>query len=137
MTTIMVRDYDTALRLFDSVDREIVADDVFGALEEAGAMTHEVFHFHTEIWVKLLYELAAKYHHLPVHRMKMHTMMTPLILGRVASFITRTREMDSVGAEAVVEEQAETFERLKLYLVGRWQEGGDNERVEKAFDQGR
>jgi len=85
-------------------------------------MTPDTFHFHTEVWVKLLYELAAKHHHLADHRMKLLTVMTPLYLGRVASFITRTRDMDSQGAEDVVEEQAEVFEALKPYLVELWRQ---------------
>jgi hypothetical protein len=118
----MVQEFNEGLRLFGSVYREIFSDEVFRALEDADRMKSEEFHFHTEIWVKLLYELAAKYHHLADHRMKLLTVMTPLYLGRVASFITRTRDMSSEEAEAVVEEQAEVFERLKPYLVERWQQ---------------
>jgi hypothetical protein len=129
----MVQEFKEGLRLFGPVYREIFSDEVFGALEGAGALDPDHFHFHTEIWVKLLYELAAKYHHLPVHRMKMLTMMTPLYLGRVASFITRTREMDSLGAEAVVEEQSETFERLKPYLVERWNSSVDPNALDDAL----
>jgi glycosyltransferase involved in cell wall biosynthesis len=118
----MVQEYNEGLRLFGSVYREIFSDEVFRALEEAGQMTPDTFHFHTEVWVKLLYELAAKHHHLADHRMKLLTVMTPLYLGRVASFITRTRDMDSQGAEDVVEEQAEVFEALKPYLVELWRQ---------------
>jgi hypothetical protein len=130
----MVQEFKEGLRLFGSVYREIFSDEVMNALEDADGARPEEFHFHTEVWVKLLYELAAKYHHLPVHRMKMLTMMTPLYLGRVASFITRTRDMDSQGAEAVVEEQAETFERLKPYLVERWNSSSDPNALDDAFD---
>ena len=118
----MVQEFKEGLRLFGSVYRDIFSEEVSRVLSEASTMKPEEFHFHTEIWAKLLYELAAKHHHLADHRMKLLTVMTPLYLGRVASFITRTREMDSAGAEAVVEEQAEVFERLKPYLVERWRQ---------------
>jgi glycosyltransferase involved in cell wall biosynthesis len=131
----MVNEFKEGLRLFGAVYREVFSDEVYRALEAAGESKPEDFHFHTDVWVKLLYELAAKYHQLPVHRMKMLTMMTPLYLGRVASFITRTLDMDSLQAEEVVEEQAEVFERLKPYLVDRWHDGDDARRAGEAFER--
>ncbi len=118
----MVHEYAEGLRLFGPVYREIFSTEVFTELTDAAGKPPAEFHFPTEIWVKLLYELAAEYHHLAEHRMKLLTVMTPLYLGRVASFITRTRDMDSFEAETVVEEQAEVFERLKPYLVERWRD---------------
>jgi hypothetical protein len=48
--------------------------------------------------------------------------MVPLYYGRVASFVNDTMDMTSSQAEAVVEEQAEAFEKEKEYLVRRWDE---------------
>jgi glycosyltransferase involved in cell wall biosynthesis len=131
----MVREFREGMRLFGSVYREIFSEDVFEALADAAEQPPEEFHFHTDVWVKLLYELAAKYHHLGEHRMKLLTVMTPLYLGRVASFITRTRDMDSLEAEEVVEEQAAVFERLKTYLIERWREPGDVGRADEALNE--
>ena len=119
----MVTEFQEGMRLFSSLWREIFSDDVYAALERAQSQTPEEFYFSTEMWVKLLYQLAAKYHHLADHRMKLLAVMTPLYLGRVASFITRTRDMDSRGAEEVVEEQAAKFEEQKDYLVDLWTNG--------------
>jgi hypothetical protein len=130
----MVQEFNEGLRLFGHTYREIFSDEVFAELERASRLKADEFLFPVETWVKLIYELAAKYHQLPVHRMKMLTMMTPLYLGRVASFITRTRDMDSLGAEAVVQEQAEVFERLKPHLLERWGDGGDIERVDEVLN---
>ena len=118
--------------LFGPTYRDIFSEEVFAHLEQASELDPDEFLFPVETWVKLLYELAAKYHHLPVHRMKMLTMMTPLYLARVASFINRTRDMDSSGAEAVVEEQAEVFEQLKPYLMTLW----TNENHPSNLDRG-
>jgi hypothetical protein len=130
----MVQEFQEGLRLFGPTYREIFSEEVSAELERASGLTPDNFLFPVEVWVKLIYELAAKYHQLPVHRMKMLTMMTPLYLGRVASFINRTRDMDSLEAEAVVEEQAEVFESLKPYLLERWGDGGDVERVDEALN---
>jgi hypothetical protein len=132
----MVQEFKEGLRLFGPTYREIFSDEVFTQLEKASGLTPEEFLFPVEVWVKLLYELAAKYHQLPVHRMKMLTMMTPLYLGRVASFITRTRNMDSLDAEAVVEEQAGVFEQLKPHLLRLWADGSATLEVDRVFCEG-
>jgi hypothetical protein len=77
-----------------------------------------------------VYELVAKYHQLGVHRMKLLTLMTPLYLGRVASFITKTRNMNSQEAEEVVEEQARIFEDYKPYLLELWKQGNNSPDLE-------
>ena len=47
-------------------------------------------------------------------------MMVPLYMARVASFVNRTKEMDSTEAEALVDEQAALFEKDKDYLIEVW-----------------
>jgi hypothetical protein len=129
----MVREFREGLRLFGGAYRELFSEEVFTALCQTGELEPEVFRFPVEIWVKLVYELAAKYHQLWVHRMKLLTLMTPLYLGRVASFITDTRDMDSQEAEEVVEKQARSFEEHKPYLVELWRQGNHASRLEEKL----
>ncbi|GAB4283982.1 MAG: glycosyltransferase [Deferrisomatales bacterium] len=129
----MVREFQEGMRLFGTLWKELFSPEVFAALETAYASSPEQFLMPVDVWAKLLYELAAKYHHLREHRMKMLGVMTPLYLARVASFINRTRDMDSQQAEQVVEEQAQVFEELKPYLVDRWSDGAPTESLEAAL----
>jgi hypothetical protein len=46
-----------------------------------------------------------------------------LCLGRVASFINQTRNLSSSEAEGLVEEQGQTFEDNKDYLIQIWDNG--------------
>ena len=129
----MVREFREGLRLFGGAYRELFSEEVFTALWQAGKLEPEFFKFPVSIWVKLVYELAAKYHQLWVHRMKLLTLMTPLYLGRVASFITKTRDMDSQEAEEVLEEQAQSFEAHKPYLMELWQQVNNSSRLEETL----
>jgi hypothetical protein len=45
--------------------------------------------------------------------------MTPVYYERIASFIVETRDMSTLEADAVVERQAEVFEREKAYFLDR------------------
>jgi len=41
----------------------------------------------------------------------------------VSSFINTTRDMSSKQVEEIIEEQAQTFEKLKPYLLEKWGKG--------------
>jgi glycosyltransferase involved in cell wall biosynthesis len=129
----MVREFSEGWRLFGPVYREIFSREVSRNLEQASGLKPKAFQFPVEIWVKLLYELAARYHQLGHHRIKLLTMMTPLYLGRVASFITRTRDMSSEQAELLVEEQAQVFEQHKPYMLQLWEASADNHRLSELL----
>lgn len=131
----MVKEFKEGMRLFGVLWKEIFSSEVFAALERANTLKPEEFLFPTEIWAKLLYELAAKYHHIHEHRMKLLTLMTPLYLGRVASFVTRTKDMTSHEAESVVEEQAEIFEEQKDYLIRLWNDDTEHSSLMKALNK--
>ncbi|MBN2332748.1 MAG: glycosyltransferase [Deltaproteobacteria bacterium] len=129
----MVREFKEGMRLFAPLWKGLFSAEVFGELEKAARLEADQFAFPVEVWAKLVYELAAKYHHLEQHRMKMLSVMTPLYLARVASFINRTREMDSLASEQVVEEQARVFEDQKPYLRQIWNNGEHPGELEKAL----
>jgi hypothetical protein len=46
--------------------------------------------------------------------------MRPLYYARVASFINRTQDMTTLEAEKIIDQQAQTFETLKPYLLKIW-----------------
>ena len=71
------------------------------------------------------FDLAAAFHQGTGNRELMVSLMTPLYHARVASFVNRTRDMDNVQAEEIVEEQAQVFENLKDYLIQCWDEDID------------
>ncbi|MFH1763930.1 MAG: glycosyltransferase [Gemmatimonadota bacterium] len=129
----MVREFQEGMRLFGSLYREVFSADISREIVRAAELPPEAFHFPVECWVKLVYELAAKYHHLQEHRMKLLGIMTPLYLGRVASFINDTRDMTSREAEELVEVQARAFEELKPYLVRVWKDQPHLKRAEAGL----
>jgi hypothetical protein len=132
----MVGEFQEGMRLFGSTYREVFSAEVVSELEASADMAPEDFLFPVETWAKLVYELAAKYHHLRDHRMKLLSIMTPLYLGRVASFINRTRAMTSAEAESVVEEQARVFEATKSHLLQVWEDRDHSREAVEQLDEG-
>jgi len=46
--------------------------------------------------------------------------LIPLYFGRTLSFVKRTRKMSIKQAEEAIENDCETFEMTKPYLLQRW-----------------
>ena len=80
----------------------------------------ENFLMPTEDWAKIIYDFAATFHRWKRDRGKLIEIMRPLYYARVASFINRTKDMSTAQAEEIIEQQAQTFEALKPYLLKNW-----------------
>lgn len=116
----LCRGFRQGYEQFGAFWERIFSAESFAAIRKAVAMRDEELEFEINAWVGILYELAATFHQWPAHRYKLLELATPLYNGRIASFINRTRDMDSREAEELVEEQALAFEENKQHLIEVW-----------------
>jgi hypothetical protein len=116
----LVDGYKAGFRQFRSLYEDVFCTECFNQLKKCASMSKTKFAMPVETWVQVLYETAATFHHWQHNRQQLVNLMTPLYLGRVASFINATKKMDSADAEKIVESQAEVFEQYKDYLVQCW-----------------
>lgn len=86
------------------------------------------FYMPIELWVKIIYDFASTFHKWAKDKYKLVDVMTPLYYGKVASFVIQTKDMTSLQAEEVIEEEAVVFEKLKPYLLEKWE--GKHEKVD-------
>jgi glucosylglycerate synthase len=73
------------------------------------------------LWTRVVYDLAAAYHHRPLGREQLLKASLPLYLGRVASFILEISALDADAVETRLERLCLEFEAAKPYLAARWQ----------------
>jgi glycosyltransferase involved in cell wall biosynthesis len=116
----LVQEYKTGFRQFKGLYRDIFCPECYAELKACAGRAKTKFVMPEKTWVMVLYETAATFHRWKDNRTQLVNLVTPLYLGRVASFINQTRKMTSEQAEAVVEEQAQVFEDQKDYLVEFW-----------------
>jgi len=122
----LVDEYKTGFMQFNALYKEMFSSQVFKALEASAQMDVSTFNIPVELWVKIVYELAAVYHTWQINKVRLINLMVPLYFGRIASFINETLPMNSFEAEEVVEQQAAVFEQHKPYLMEKWQSKGKN-----------
>ena len=118
----LVTEYKTGFRQFKGIYQDIFCSECFEELKRCATKAKTRFVMPVTTWVHVLYETAATFHSWTYNRTQLVNLVTPLYLGRVASFINRTRKMTSSQAEKVVEEQAQVFEDYKNYLIQVWDE---------------
>jgi hypothetical protein len=116
----LVAEYKTGFKQFKGLYKDIFCPDCYEELKNCARKAKTKFLMPEKTWVMILYETAATFHAWTDNRTQLVNLVTPLYLGRVASFINETKKMNSVEAEKVVEEQAQVFEDKKDYLIQMW-----------------
>ncbi|NVL91601.1 MAG: glycosyltransferase [Desulfobacterales bacterium] len=118
----LVTEYKTGFRQFRGLYRDIFCPECFEELRQCATKAKTKLIMPVTTWVQVLYETAATFHSWTHNRTQLVNLVTPLYLGRVASFINQTKDMSSSEAEELVEEQAQVFEDYKDYLIQAWDE---------------
>jgi hypothetical protein len=103
--------------------KEILTDEVYKKLQEIGEMGEGVFAFPTDLWARVLFDMAVAYRDAVVDRDLMMQSLIPLYFGRTLSFVKRTKRMSIKQAEEAIEADCAAFEIAKPYLLKRWNEG--------------
>jgi glycosyltransferase involved in cell wall biosynthesis len=117
----MVENYKEGFNNLSVLWEKIINPESFAVLKSlARNRKKDHFHMPTEDWVKIVYDFASTFHRWKRDRGKLVEIMRPLYYARVASFINETKDMNNAQAEEVIERQAQTFERLKPYLLKMW-----------------
>ena len=119
-TARMLNIFREGLRNLGEIWRDILGAGDFGEIERLGALTDSEFHFPIGLWTRVVYDYALAFHkkQMPVeHLIKS---MTPLYVGKTASFILEAKDMGQQDAEAEIEKLCMEFESSKDYLVSNW-----------------
>jgi hypothetical protein len=116
----LFRKFHAGFDQYKEVLEEVLSVDVFQKLLELKGMKERVFAFPTDLWARILYDLAVSYRDSVCDRDLMMDSLIPLYYGRTFSFVKKTRRMSTRQAEETIEEDCMTFEMTKPYLVRRW-----------------
>jgi glycosyltransferase involved in cell wall biosynthesis len=92
----------------------------FGDVEALGRLDPREFRFPPRLWTRVIYDFALAYRKKKLPREHLIKSLTPLYLGRTASFVIEARDMDQSAAEAEIEKLCLEFEDLKEHLLNHW-----------------
>jgi len=92
----------------------------FSDVEALGRLDPLEFRFPPRLWTRVIYDYALAYRKKKLPREHLIKSLTPLYLGRTASFVIEARDMDQSAAEAEIEKLCLEFEDLKEHLLNHW-----------------
>jgi glycosyltransferase involved in cell wall biosynthesis len=116
----MLNVFREGLRNLGEIWLDILGVGDFREVERLGALGDGDFNFPIALWTRVVYDYALAFHRnsFPVeHLIKS---MTPLYVGKTASFIIEAKDMGQHDAEAEIEKLCIEFENSKDYLVSNW-----------------
>lgn len=116
----MVSGFRQGLRDLLPLWEQVLAPETLADLYPLGDLAAEEFRFTPDLWVRVVYDFALAYRFRILHRDHLLRCLTPLYLGRTASFVRESWTATAEEAEEGVERLCREFERGKPYLVDRW-----------------
>jgi len=78
------------------------------------------FRLEDELWTRVIFDFAWAYRRRPLERGLLLRSLTPLYLGRVASFVLEAESFYSEQVEERIEQLCLCFEKMKPRLAAQW-----------------
>ncbi len=119
-TDNLLHQFHTGFDKFSHLWKEILTADVYRKLHEIKGLRKTEFNFPTDLWARLLFDTAISYGEVSIEKDEIMDSLIPLYFGRTLSFVKRTKKMSIKQAEEAIENDCETFEMTKPYLLQRW-----------------
>jgi hypothetical protein len=122
----MTRAFDLGVKEFGTIYNRFLNADTREGLAALTGQDPESFAMPVDLWVKVVYEFAAAYHHRLMNPDHLLRSLTPLYLGRTAAWVVAARDFGSLEVEQELDHLCERFEALKPHLHACWREGKES-----------
>jgi glycosyltransferase involved in cell wall biosynthesis len=119
-TARMLRIFREGLRNLREIWLEILGGGDLDEVERLGGLADDQFHFPAGLWTRVIYDYALAYHRRKLPAEHLIKSLTPLYIGKTASFILAAERMGQAEAEAEIEKLCLEFEARKDYLTSHW-----------------
>jgi glucosylglycerate synthase len=118
----MVERFGLGVRELMDIWRVILDKDVVSCLDNLQKAGKDDFLMPDEVWVDIIYGFALAFYKETINREHLLKALTPLYIGRTASFVINTWESDARDVEEKIEKLCLIFEEKKPSLLERWAE---------------
>jgi len=104
----------------EPVLESILSAPTLAELQSAASVAEEDFRYSNELWVRTVYEFAASHHKSVISRDHIVQALVPLYRGKTHTFLLENQDASADEVESNVEALCLAFERLKPYLLEKW-----------------
>lgn len=100
--------------------KDVLPESLFEFFRDLTYVSRKEFTIPDDAWVDTVVSFALAAHTKTLNREHLLRSLTPLYMGRVASFVMETRESDALQVEEKIESLCTVFENKKKVLIDGW-----------------
>ena len=119
----MVRAFQQGVRDFDPLYSQFLGPETQRALSALADQPADAFRMPVELWVRIVYAYALAFHQRRLSSQHLLGCLTPLYLGRTASWVRQAAEYGAPDVERELDLLCECFETHKPEFAMAWREG--------------
>jgi hypothetical protein len=116
----MVRAFRLGLKDLLPVWEQVMPEETLARLYPLGLLAADEFQLPQEIWARVVSDFALAYHERRLPREHLLRALTPLYLGRAASFLLEAQRAPRSQLPKLLEAIGRVFEAEKEFLRARW-----------------
>ncbi len=114
----ITRTYKKGFESYKTLYQKLLPDSLFRNIENLKKAKPKEFSFSSETWAKIVYSFLAGFKHCKqIERERMLDALRILWIGKVGTFIKETSKLDDFEAERKINQEMETFRKLRNYLM--------------------
>lgn len=117
----MIEKFRLGVKELMDIWRKFLPETVIGYLNKTAGLPKEEFHILDEIWVEIIYSFAIAAHKRLINKEHLLKSLTPLYIGRTASFVLETWQSNAEDVEEKIENLCKVFEDKKDLLINKWE----------------
>ena len=103
-----------------SLWKVFIPEEIINFLHKTEVVRKAEFNIPDEIWVEIIYSFALAAHSKVLNKEHLLKSLTPLYVGRVASFVIETWESSAIEVEEKIDRLCISFENEKSVLLNNW-----------------
>jgi glycosyltransferase involved in cell wall biosynthesis len=116
----MINAYRQGIEDLVGIWARILPEETLSGLKRLASLSAANFRFADALWARTVYDFAVAHFQNKMDRDHLVKSMTPLYLGRTASFVLETQDCSAAEVENRIELLCLEYENLKPYLIDRW-----------------
>ncbi len=118
----MIDRFKLGVKELKGIWAEFLPPHILDFLKESEEAQKGHFCIPNDIWVDIIYAFVIASHRKILNKEHLLKSMTPLYIGRTASFVLETWNSDAEEVERKIEDLCIAFENKKDFLIEKWQE---------------
>jgi glycosyltransferase involved in cell wall biosynthesis len=116
----MLEKFRLGVRDLKDIWKVFLPQETIDFLLDSRSLPKNKFHIPDEVWAEIIYRSAIAAHKKELNKEHLLKSLTPLYIGKTASFIIENWESDAPAVEEKIEKLCAVFEEKKSLLIEKW-----------------